>query len=61
MVITRISVYATAEVFRGHYTQMVEGIDGWLKASRRDGWRKTPSSSLLSMFTNSLIEIAVAW
>src|SRR5438270_1126511 len=31
MVITPHLGYATEEVFRGHYAQMVEGIDGWLK------------------------------
>jgi phosphoglycerate dehydrogenase-like enzyme len=31
MVITPHLGYATEEVFRGHYTQMVEGIDAWLK------------------------------
>src|SRR5437763_9157143 len=31
MVITPHLGYATEEVFRGHYSQMVEGIDGWLK------------------------------
>src|ERR1700761_6526251 len=31
MVITPHLGYATAEVFRGHYVQMVEGIDAWFK------------------------------
>jgi D-3-phosphoglycerate dehydrogenase len=31
MVITPHLGYATAEVFAGHYTQMVEGIDAWIK------------------------------
>ena len=31
MVITPHLGYATAEVFSGHYTQMAEGIDAWLK------------------------------
>jgi phosphoglycerate dehydrogenase-like enzyme len=31
MVITPHLGYATEENFRGHYTQMVEGIDGWFK------------------------------
>jgi D-3-phosphoglycerate dehydrogenase len=31
MVITPHLGYATAEVFGGHYTQMVEGIDAWIK------------------------------
>jgi phosphoglycerate dehydrogenase-like enzyme len=31
MVITPHLGYATEEVFRGHYTQMVEGIDAWFK------------------------------
>ena len=31
MVITPHLGYATEEVFRGHYTQMIEGIDAWLK------------------------------
>ena len=31
MVITPHLGYATEEVFRGHYVQMVEGIDAWLK------------------------------
>ena len=31
MVITPHLGYATAEIFRGHYTQMVEGIDAWFK------------------------------
>jgi D-3-phosphoglycerate dehydrogenase len=31
MVITPHLGYATEEIFRGHYTQMVEGIDAWLK------------------------------
>src|SRR5438132_1693699 len=31
LVITPHLGYATEEVFRGHYAQMVEGIDGWLK------------------------------
>src|SRR3954464_8775201 len=31
MVITPHLGYATEEVFRGHYPQMVDGIDGWLK------------------------------
>jgi D-3-phosphoglycerate dehydrogenase len=31
MVITPHLGYSTEEVFRGHYTQMVEGIDAWLK------------------------------
>ena len=33
MVITPHLGYATAEIFQGHYTQMVEGIDGWLKGA----------------------------
>jgi phosphoglycerate dehydrogenase-like enzyme len=31
MVITPHLGYATEENFRGHYTQMVEGIDAWFK------------------------------
>ena len=31
MVITPHLGYSTEEVFRGHYVQMVEGIDAWLK------------------------------
>jgi len=31
MVITPHLGYATEENFRGHYTQMVDGIDGWFK------------------------------
>jgi D-3-phosphoglycerate dehydrogenase len=31
MVITPHLGYATEEIFRGHYTQMVEGIDAWFK------------------------------
>ncbi len=31
MVITPHLGYATAEIFRGHYVQMVEGIDAWIK------------------------------
>jgi phosphoglycerate dehydrogenase-like enzyme len=31
MVITPHLGYATAEVFSGHYVQMVEGIDAWIK------------------------------
>jgi D-3-phosphoglycerate dehydrogenase len=31
MVITPHLGYATEEVFRGHYVQMVEGIDAWFK------------------------------
>src|SRR3954471_10512486 len=31
MVITPHLGYATKEVFRGHYSQMVEGIDSWFK------------------------------
>src|SRR3954469_24368760 len=31
MVITPHLGYATEEVFRGHYSQMVEGIDAWFK------------------------------
>jgi D-3-phosphoglycerate dehydrogenase len=31
MVITPHLGYATEEIFRGHYTQMVEGVDAWFK------------------------------
>ena len=31
MVITPHLGYATEEMFRGHYTQMVEGVDAWFK------------------------------
>jgi D-3-phosphoglycerate dehydrogenase len=31
MVITPHLGYATEENFRGHYTQMVDGIDAWFK------------------------------
>ncbi len=31
MVITPHLGYATEEVFRGHYVQMVEGVDAWFK------------------------------
>src|SRR5207253_10720033 len=31
MVITPHLGYATVETFKGHYTQMVEGVDAWFK------------------------------
>ena len=49
LVLTPHLGYVTRETFVAHYSQMVEGIDGWFRASRCDGWRKTGSTGIRSV------------